>query len=402
MRFRQHLFLLRLAILNTFVKKFRALLALGGIMLSSSIMVGLFGVGIGLQSLVTDQVAKSGSKDVVTVNQRNIQAVKLDAEKVSAIRSISGVGQVEELVGLVGTVSYHGISLSVPVYAVSEDYFSVSGEGSTGSGKSLPQLTGNNIVLSTKALDTFKSSGVDIGKKVSLTIDIPKDYALHQTSEMLTTRPNTFSVSSKVDRGELPVAYIPIEYARSQGVTSSSQLKVRLTDPNDMTAVRETIEQKGLQTTSIQDTIAQVNRIFNVIQQVIIIFGFIALVITIFGTFTVITMTLIEQTKQIGFLRLMGMQKRHVAFLFITQSIMLTIGGVVLGIVLGCIGGFALNGVAQALTSDTVFSESVYLFKVPYVQIIMMVMLSMVLGWLIGTIPAKRAVVIGPLEELHG
>jgi ABC-type antimicrobial peptide transport system permease subunit len=398
----KRLFFTRLAILNTFKKKFRASLAIGGIALSSSIMIILFGVGLGLQSLVTEQVEMAGSKDVITVNQRNIQSIKLNDERIATIQSISGVSRIEELVGLVGTLTYHGIDLNIPVYAVTEGYFTLSPQEEL-VGETVAYSDATSIVLSSKALQSF---GIDPAnaknKTLMVSFDIPNDYSSTQSNEKKTTKPQTYAISAAINRGEQPVAYISLEEARKSGIDSVSQLKIQVTSPDKLPSVRESIEQMGLQTTNVQDSVDEINRIFDVIQRILLVFGIIAFVITVFGTFNVITLTLIEQTQQIGFLRLMGMQRQEVGFLFIAQSIMLTMSGVSIGIIAGCFGGFAINGIAQALAGNTVFSESVYIFKIPYLQIIIMVMLSVVLGWLIGKIPARRAVVIGPLEELHG
>jgi ABC-type lipoprotein release transport system permease subunit len=394
-------FLFRLALLNTFKKKFRASLAIGGIALSSAVMVLLFGIGIGLKGLVTQEISGSDAKNVITVNQRNIKEINLDQKRISDIKSISGVADVQQLVGMVGEVSYHNITLNLPMYAVTSDYFRVSPTQKT-SGSISGQPTATNIILSSKALETFGvSPSAAIKRPVKLQAQIPQAYSSRQTETTRTLKAQQFTIVGSIDRDNLPVAYVPIEYLKQNGLDSVSQLKVTVTDPEKMTAVREAIEQTGLQTTSIQDSIDQVNRIFTVIQKILLLFGIIALIITVFGTFNVITLTLIEETKQIGFLRIMGMQKSSVGFLFVAQAVMLTVVGAVIGVVGGCLAGFAANGLTQAVVGQAAFASKVYVFKIPAFQIIIMLMLSIALGWLIGLMPAKRAVLIGPLEELH-
>jgi len=271
------------------------------------------------------------------------------------------------------------------------------------SGTTDGQPKGENIVLSTKALDTFGlKTNEAINRLVSLKTTIPEEYAVDsKTEDERTLDQAKFTIIGSIDKGNLPVAYIPIEYMVQHGLRSVSQLKVTVTYPEKIPTVRESIEQMGYQTSSIQDSIDQVNRIFSVIQRIILLFGVIALVITVVGTFNVITLTLIEEMHQIGFLRLMGMQKSSVRFLFVSQAIMLTVVGGVLGSIFGVIAGSVSNGVAQSLVGDTVFTGRVFIFQIPVVQIIIILMLSIVLGWLIGFLPAKKAVKVGPLEELR-
>ena len=395
-------FLLRLAILNTFKRRFRAGLAIGGIALSSGVMVLLFGVSDGLKSLVTQEIANTDTANVITVNQRNVKEVLLDQEKISSIKSISGVADVQQLVGMVGDVQYHGSIVSLPLYAITSDFFRVSPAQSV-SGNTDGEPHGSNIILSTKALDTFGLKPKEaIDRPVSVSMTIPDAYAADgKTEDERKVEPAKFTIVGSIDRGSLPVAYVPVEYLVERGLQSVSQLKVTVTYPEKMSSVRESIEQMGYQTSSIQDSIDQVNRVFSVIQSIILLFGFIALVITVVGTFNVITLTLIEEMHQIGFLRLMGMKKRAVGFLFIVQAIMLTLVGAVLGSVLGVVAGSLANGAAQSIVGETAFTGKVYVFAIPTIQIIIILMLSIVLGWLIGFMPAKKAVMVGPLEELR-
>ena len=395
-------FLFRLALLNTFKRKARAGLAVGGIALSSGVMILLFGVSDGLRSLVTQEISNADTANVITVNQRNVKEVILDQEKISSIKSISGVSDVQQLVGMVGSIQYHGNIVNLPLYAVTSDFFRVSPTQKM-SGNIEGQPKDENIILSTKALDTFGLKPKEaIHRAVSVSTTIPEAYAATgKTEDERKVEPTQFIIEGSIDRGNLPVAYVPMEYLISNGLQSVSQLKVMVSYPEKMSSVRESIEQMGYQTSSIQDSIEQVNRVFSVIQRIILIFGVIALVITVVGTFNVITLTLIEEMKQIGFLRLMGMQKTSVGFLFIAQAVMLTLVGAVIGSILGVVAGLVANGAAQAIVGETAFTGNVYIFKIPTIQIIIILTLSIVLGWLIGFIPAKKAVRVGPLEELR-
>lgn len=395
-------FILRLVWLNTFKRKFRASLAIGGIALSASIMVVLFGVGIGLQTLVTEAVSSEEVAGVVTVNQRS-QQVPLTQDRVSNIRSISGVGSIEQVVGVVADVTYHGISLNLPVYGVSEGYFiSSPATAVAGEPKGQPQTDSNQIVVSTKTLEALSLSPQEaVGRTISLAVSIPKEHASAQQEDSRRLQPQDYTIAAVIDRGALPVGYISIENLIQKGVDSVSQVKANLTIPDKMPAVRESIERLGFQTTSVQDSIDEVNRIFTIVQRVLFVFGIIALVITVFGTFNVITLTLIEETPQIGFLRVMGMQKHDVGFMFITQSVLLTLTGAIIGVIGGMLLGSVANEVVRMVAAGESIFHDIYVFRVPAIQIIIMLMLSIGLGWLVGALPAKRAVMINPLEELH-
>lgn len=394
-------FFIRLALLNTFKKRLRALLAIGGIALTTGVMIVLFGVEAGLHNLVSSEVANGDSKDVVTVNQRNVQQIKLDGERLSKIQSISGVSELGSSVGLVGAVVYHGINLDLPLYGVSPEYLAMSSaKASKGSIEAQPDAS--SVVVSKKVLEVLSINQDDaVGKKIQVSTTITKDYGSKLAAEGKKTKPQEYIIAGVIDKGASPVIYMPIEQLRSQGLDGVAQLKVRLTSPEKVPAVREGVEQMGLQTTSILDTMDQINKLFEVIQNVLLIFGIVVFVITVSGTFTIITLTLMEETKQIGFLRILGLRRRDVRTLFVVQSIVLTFLGAFFGILLGLLIGFVLNGLAKALASTESFATDISIFVIPVQPIIIILMLAIVIGWLVGLLPAKRAVLINPLEEIR-
>jgi ABC-type lipoprotein release transport system permease subunit len=115
-----------------------------------------------------------------------------------------------------------------------------------------------------------------------------------------------------------------------------------------------------------------------------------------------ITIELVEATKQIGFLRILGIKASDVGRLFIMQSIILAVTGVIIGIVGGIIVGALTNGAIKAVADQGPVgaTNTIYAYQIPVWQIIIMVMLAVLLGWAIGLLPAKRAVAINPLEAL--
>lgn len=399
----KHAFLFRLAVLNTFKKKLRIILALGGIALTVSIIVVLFGVQIGLRNLVDSEIKNGQSTDVVTISQRNAQKIKLDETQLSELRSISGIGDTAESVGLYGMGVYHGISLNSPVYAVSENFFSMTPAGNGNAAAFEGEPSGSGIIVSTGALEVYSIDPNDaVGKTINLTVVIGAEYAtgLDEDTPLEISVQKDYTIKGIVDRGSAPVMYVSIEPMKENGLTSVTQVNARLSDPGKITSVREAIEQKGLQTTSIQDTISQINQLFDVIQNILLVFGAIVFVITVSAAFTIITLTLLEETRQIGFLRIMGLRRQDVKTMFYIQSILITTLGAAIGIVLGYFAGFTLNGYAQAVVDTQSFTNTVNIFAIPVMPTIIIVILSAIVGWVVGIIPAKRAVLINPLEEL--
>jgi putative ABC transport system permease protein len=394
-------FFVRLAIVNTFKKRLRAILAVGSIALTVAAMVSLYGIEIGLKSLINNEISSSDSRDVVTITQRNNQEVRLDEAQLSKIQSISGVSQIGQSVGLVGSAVYHGIDLSMPIYAISDNYFSLSPNKAL-VGSISASMGEEGIIVSKKALDVMGISESEaVGTKIKADVVVAKSYFGGVESEGQKLGAKEYEIKAVIDRGELPVSYVAIEPLRAKGLDSVSQLKVRLTSPEKSPAVRETVEQMGFQTTSVQDTIDQIEKLFLVINNTLFVFTVVVFVVTVSGAFTVISLTLIEETRQIGFLRIVGLRSMDVRTLFVIQSIVLTTLGASIGVVAGSLLGMVINGLAKITASAESFSGDISIFIIPVQAIIMILMLAVVIGWLVGIIPAKRAVLIDPLEELR-
>lgn len=397
------LFLIRLALVNVFKRRLRAFLTIGGVALSTTVMVLLFGLSSGLQTMVTEQIDRTAQRNVITVDTKNAKVLKINDKAIDQFQSISGVTNVDKSISVSAEVTYNGIALTIPVYGVTSGYFDavpatvVKGkiDGKFGSGS-------HSLVLSSSALKAFNQNASIVGKNVGLSVSISQDNASKQKDFSRTVTARDFTVAGIVDKGTSLVGYMPAEYLIKQGVDSYSEAIVRVAYPEKVPTIRESIEQLGYQTSNVQDAIDQVNRIFKIIRNILIVFALITTLITVFGTVNTITIELVEGTRQIGFLRILGIKATDVGQLFIMQSVILAVSGVLIGIVGGVFIGALTNGAIKAVAEQgaAAGSGSIYAYQIPVWQIIIMVMLAVVLGWAIGLLPAKRAVSINPLEAL--
>ncbi|MDB5182151.1 MAG: hypothetical protein JWP13_914 [Candidatus Saccharibacteria bacterium] len=396
-------FLIRLALQNVFKRRLRAFLTIGGVAMSTTVMVLLFGLSSGLENMVTAQIDKTAQRNVITVGSKNTKVLKINDKAVTRFQSISGVTSVDKSISLSGQVTYNGISLTIPVYGVTSGYFQAAPITKV-AGEVEGKLSGESraIVLSSSALKAFNLDNSVVGKKVNLALTINQDNDSDQTEFTRQVTARDFVVAGVIDKGTSLVGYMPAEFLIKQGVDNYSEAVVRVAYPEKVPVIRESIEQLGYQTTNVQDSINQVERIFKIISSILIVFAIITTLITVFGTVNTITIELVEATKQIGFLRIFGIKSSDVGRLFMIQSIILAVSGVIIGVVFGVIAGILTNGAIKAAAAQgpTLSDGSIYAYQIPVWQIIIMVMLAVILGWAIGLLPAKRAVTINPLEAL--
>jgi putative ABC transport system permease protein len=394
--------IIKLALINVFSKKTRTMLTVGGIGISVAITLVMIGFGAGFQNIINDEIKKSDLSNVVTVSAKKIKNLKLDQATLSKLKSIGGVSKVELATNLSGKVTYHGGNVGLPVYGVTQDYFSVTPSNFIIGGPLKSEHVGNSVIINTALVRALgiESPKEAQGKKMLLDVSVSNDLASKQIENTKVYAGNEYTIVSIIEKGETPLVYTSYEDLTKMGVTSGSVAKILVNYPDKITPVREAVEQMGFQTTNVRDTVDQANRIFSVLKILLIIFSVVTLVVATFGTLNTITISLIEQTKEIGFLRLIGIREGDVKKLFIGESLILSLSGTVFGVFLAFTLSFVGNLVINSLAKSSNVQVS-GLIQIPTTIVLLIIGGTALLGWAIGRGPAKRATKIDPLIALR-
>ena len=391
----------KLALINVFTKKARTLLTVSGIGISVAITLLMIGLGNGFQNIVNNEIKKSDLSNVISVSSKKIKNLKLDQGITSKFVSIAGVSKVELVTNLSGKANYHGSNVGLPVYGVTEDYFTVTPSNFLVGGPFNTDSEGSSIIINSALLKIFgiENAKEAKGKKVLLDVSVTNDLASKQIESTKVFAGNEYTITAIIEKGETPLLYIPYEDVTKMGVTSASVAKILVNYPEKITPVREAVERLGFQTANVRDTIDQVNSIFSVLKILLVIFGVVTLVVAIFGTLNTITISLIEQTKEIGFMRLIGIRESDVKKLFIGESLILSLCGTTFGVFLATVIAFIGNIIIDSLAKSSNVQVT-GLIQIPIATELLIIVGTAILGWLIGTGPARRAIKIDPLEAL--
>ena len=131
------------------------------------------------------------------------------------------------------------------------------------------------------------------------------------------------------------------------------------------------------------------------------LFGGIALVVSAIGMFNTMTVTLLERTKEIGIMRTIGGSPLKIKVMFLTESVLMgTLGGFV-GIGIGVGGGLAINFLLSMLATK-MGGQAMALFRFPLAFLLFIAVFSMIMGYLTGLFPSKRAGSLNPLDAIRG
>lgn len=387
--------MLRLAFKNLIFKKLRTTLTVLGVVIGIGSIVFLVSFGFGLQDLVSRQVVGSSSVQTVDVTSPRTKALKLNPTTIQEIKGYTGVEDVVKVYNSAGRIKFNSSQLDSVVYGVEPGYLKLS---------SLKYVNGNEtkdmsggVLVNTSLLKAIgiTDSNKSIGQKIAIAFSI--DDAKTDQKKTVT---KTLPILGVIESESQAEAFINYKAFEDEGMIDASQIKVVVSEENLISPVRKAIEGLGFTTTSPLDTLNQINQVFSLLRLVLIGFGGIGMIIAILGMFNTLTISLLERTREIGLMISLGARKQDVRMMFITEALMLSLIGCVVGIfaawVLGIIGNSVLNNFA----SQRGVTDQVTAFIVVPKLVLITLVLSLVVGMLVVYFPARRASQIDPIEAL--
>jgi len=196
---------------------------------------------------------------------------------------------------------------------------------------------------------------------------------------------------------EKPMVYVPLGDIESMGLINYSSAKVLAASQEDLSEVRTIVQSMGLITRSVADTLGQIDRLFRILRFLLGSFGAIALVVALFGMFNTLTVSLLERTREIGVMKSLGTTNSDVARLFLMETLLMSILGGVLGIVVG----LSFGKVVDLLFFQFASKLGMPLFLLPFEFIAFILLLTISVGILTGFYPAKRATRITAMDALR-
>ena len=139
-------------------------------------------------------------------------------------------------------------------------------------------------------------------------------------------------------------------------------------------------------------------------QSYIAIFYMIILAISASVIINTLIMSVYERTREIGILSAIGMRSGRIMMLFLAESSMLAIGGVVMGLIIGVLGTLYFNvhgfyignmGLSGMAIADTIYA------KLTVNNLINLTIMTFVVTMLAGLYPAVMASRMQPVEALR-
>lgn len=424
---------------NIWQSKLRTILTIIAVFIGAFTLVLTTGIGSGISQYIDGQVNSVGAKNVLMITAKtsassvgnSTDPQKYDPDKITSQRGGGGVGSgggesttllTDKDVAKIKTQS--GILDATPQRSVSPDY--ISGQNKDKYLLSVSHyIDGTNVVMNAGVITSNTSAQNEIalpynyvsvlgfanyadavGKTVKIgitdstgilseisavVVGVPEK-SLMSSSDGASVNSALFDKLYEVQSVGLPAASLD-KYAMVVAHFDSSYTDAQVTD------LKNRLDKDGYTGQTIADTIATIKNIVSSVVIVFDIFAIIALLAASFGVINTLLMSVQERTKEIGLMKAVGMGRRRIFLLFSTEAILLGFWGSFLGVLVAVGVGKIANQIAiRTFLKDF---EGLHLLAFPLMNLSVIVLGIMIIAFLAGTLPARRASGLNPIDALR-
>ena len=189
------------------------------------------------------------------------------------------------------------------------------------------------------------------------------------------------------------------EALRSQHGLIIIQVKPGYESKEKLAQIKQELTNMGYSSISEDDYISSIKLFFNAITVILTIFGVIALITASIGIVNTLLMSVQERTREIGLMKAMGLSSGRIFALFSLEAVSLGFWGGMLAAGLAVVIKQTVNPWAGRNFLSGLPGFNLIELSPLYVGAI--VMIVMVVAFLAGTLPAKRATKQDPIQALR-
>src|SRR5258708_7696724 len=183
-----------------------------------------------------------------------------------------------------------------------------------------------------------------------------------------------------------------------------SSVLFRVSDPLDPVPVIARLRQILPPTVSVQtpqSRSSQIEKMVAGFQLNLTALSMASLMVGVFLIYNTVSASVVRRRPEIGILRSLGVAKRGVQLLFLSEASLYSICGVLVGIGLGLVLATRCVGAVAKTISNLYILTSIEHPIVPWDQIVIVSVLGLATGWVGAWVPANQAATLPPLPALN-
>jgi len=391
--------------------KNRTILTVLGIVIGIASVIVIMSVGSGVQSLILDQINSLGT-DLVSVTPGytdengppaaiyGIQVTTLKEKDTKALSKIPEVKYIASYVEGITTVQYQNQSFDVKVVGVTSSYpeiesinFKYGGFFTTANEDGISRVA----VIGSQLAEDFFNNDDPIGKKIKIKKEIFKVIGViekrgsvgFENQDNLVIIP--LGAAQKIVFGINHLHYIAMKVDSEESVPYvSEQAKEIMRDQHDI----DNPDKDDFTIYTTANFIKTLSNITDALKFFLSAIAAISLLVGGVGIMNIMLVAVNERTREIGLRKALGATEKNIQMQFLTESIIVTLLGGIIGIILGALVSGAIAGVAMYLGYK-------WGFVITISSILMGIIVSGLVGIIAGWFPARKASKLEPVEALR-
>ena len=395
---------LRMAIDSIRSNKMRALLTMLGIIIGIASVITIIAAGDGVRAYMNSQLEAVGTNTVIISvdTEEGSENDLITNEDIEALLENEMVRAATPQLTGYGTGSFRKSTIMASIYCGTEGMETANGVGMV-SGSFFTEsdnLSARNVcVIDDVVAQKFFGTTDVIGLEVTLEYkDNMKSYRIvgvckspysgFVTDDMLDFLPGTFYVPLNSgltllnEKAQYSSLYL-ISNDKSQN-SAMSDAAVRILEARHNNAGRSIYYSQDL-----SSQLDMINDVMGLVTNFIAAVAAISLMVGGIGVMNIMLVSVTERTSEIGLKKAIGAKKRSILTQFLTEAVVLTSLGGIIGVIAG-------NILAQVIHK---VSGTPVAISIP--AILISVLFSMVIGIVFGLLPSVQAANLDPIDALR-
>lgn len=388
--------------------KVRSFLTMLGIIIGISSVMSMWAIGRGGQEGITGDLKKNGyGKFVLAVDGSSqkfrykysfdLDTVK-ELEKAGIVKAVAP--KVEDYVGvkIKGEKEGLALSMSTPEFDKLDPVEMVAGRSFLSFEYSPTEYV--MLLDNMTAEDLFGSVHNALGQEVKIS---KKRQGMNISYRVVGVFKNPLEAFLRLTKDPYyphfaRISYQNYNYTFDKGTGVFSEMLIEAKNPESMGKEMEATKKYLGKLNNISDiyttkTVASDTESFDKILSTLNIFVTFASAISLFvggiGVMNIMLVTVVERTKEIGIRKSLGATNRDILIQFLIESVILTVTGGIIGLILGFIISF---GAGKLIGIKPVYSLTAILLSLG---------VSVSIGVIFGVSPAKKAANLNPIDALR-
>ena len=383
--------------LRTFrTKPQRAFLTIMGMAVGIATVLLLVSLGYGLQYILIGKlITTQDSLITMEVTYPTESNIVIKRSLVDTLKTYENVAEVSPVAEFPGEISENAnSSLLIDTRIVEPSYFRLTG--------SLPNIgdypTDQNpgMVASSQTLIPlgFVIDQTTLNKQLNFKV-FYQDNVNNTSEESDSIAP--LKISGIISDDSMPPTAIIFANTLTKEPPFFHKVLVKAKNVDVVVPLRDRLLGEGFIVSARIDLVTQARKITNIITMILGVFGVTALIVSAIGMFNTMLVGFLERIYEVGVLKSLGATDYDVRNLFLVEATAMGLLGGVGGISIGIIFGKILN-VVLSIFSTRFGGDAIKLFMTPWFFVFLILIFSLLIGFISGWWPAHRAAGLSPKE----